>query len=82
MTVATFSLVCEAAEEQSVVSRAQLGEMSHGGAPCDTPVQHGFHDRGFEHPYSEPERCRGRSYGDRPYPLRRTLAVALSLIHI
>ena len=51
ITVATFSVPSDAAEEQSVVSLAQHGEMSHGGAPRDTPVQHGFYDLSFEHPY-------------------------------
>ena len=58
ITVAAFVLPPDAAEEQSVVSRAQNREMSHGGTPCDTPVQRGFYDMGFEHPYFAPERCR------------------------
>ena len=45
-----------------MVSREQHGEMGHGGAPRDMPVQHGFHDPGFEHPCFEPERC-GRCIG-------------------
>ena len=58
-TVAKVSLPSDEAEEQSVVTRAQYGEMGHGGAPRETPLQHGFHDLGFEHPYFESERCRG-----------------------
>ena len=45
----------DAAEEQSMVSRAQYGEIGHVGAPRDTPVQHGFHDLGSERPKFEPE---------------------------
>ena len=34
--------------------------MGHGGAPRDTPVQHGLHYYlSFEHPDYEPERCGG-----------------------
>ena len=59
ITVVTFSVASDAAEEKSVVSRAQYGEIGHGETPRDTPVQHGFHDRGVEHPYFEPKRCGG-----------------------
>ena len=59
ITVAAFSLQSDAAEEQAVVSRAQYGEMGHGGTPRDTPVQHGFMASAFEHPYFESERCGG-----------------------
>ena len=59
ITVATFSLPSDAAEEPSVVSRAQYGEMGHRGAPRHTPVEYGFHNFGFQHPYFEPERCGG-----------------------
>ena len=48
MAFATIFLPSDAAEEQSVVSRAQYGEMGNGGAPLETPVQHGFHDLGFD----------------------------------
>ena len=42
-----------------MVSRAQYGEMGHGGAPRDTPVQHGPHYLSFEHPDFEPDLCGG-----------------------
>ena len=74
-TVATFYLLSnDAAEKQSVVSRAQYGEMAHGGTARDIFV-HGFHDLGFAHPYTS-----NRSgavdwlYSDMPYRLRRRLA--------
>ena len=42
ITVATFSLPSDAAEEQSVVSRAQYGEMSHGGKRSKLTKLHGY----------------------------------------
>ena len=66
--VATFSLPSDAAEEQSVVNRAQYGQRCHGGTPRDTPVQHGSHNLGFEHPYFEPERCGGLVAQRQPIP--------------
>ena len=59
VAVAWLPLPSDAAGGQSVVSCPQYGEMSHGGAPRDTPVKHGPHYLGFEHPYFEPERCDG-----------------------
>ena len=41
VTVATFSLPSNEAKEQSVVGRAQYGEMGHGEIQHDTPVRHG-----------------------------------------
>ena len=58
MVVVTFSLPSDAAEDYSVVSLAQFGEMGRVGGPRLTPVvQHGIHDFGTGHPYFEPERC-------------------------
>ena len=34
--------------------RVPYGEVGHGGALRDTPVQHGVHEFDFEHPYVEP----------------------------
>ena len=61
VAVVTCSFPSDAAEEQSVgqsvVSRPRYGEMTHGGAPRDSPVSHS--PLGFEHSHFEPERCSG-----------------------
>ena len=45
VTVATFSLPSNEAKEQSVVGRAQCGEMGHGEIQHDTPVRHGDYNQ-------------------------------------
>ena len=54
-----FRLPSDSAEEQSVVTSVQCGDMNNGGAPRDTFVKHGFHYLNFGHPYFEPVQCRG-----------------------
>ena len=59
-TVAMFSPPPDASAEQSVSSRPQYDELSHGGAPrVVASVWLGHHFLGFERPYFEPERCSG-----------------------
>ena len=51
------------------MSCPQYGEVGHGGAPRDTPTRiHGLHYPGIEHPYFEPERCRGLVAERQPVP--------------
>ena len=74
MTVATFSLPSDAAEEQSVVSRAQYGEMGHGGAPRDHPCSMVSMNSVLSMRTMSRSGVVDWSYSDRPYHLRRRLA--------
>ena len=52
--MATYSLPSNAAQEKSVASLAQFGEMGRVEAPHH--VEYGFNDFGFDHPYVELQR--------------------------